>query len=221
MGIADLTERQQQVWDCRHSASPPKPLDQVARELDLNPMTARSTYQLAREKLGLVGSANTGIGNLTETRHPELAAAAFGDLSAAQQQVIRIAEDLDLPYATIQQLQKRLARDYVPLERALGEVEKKDLRELFASVSWRVLSRVTDEDIEKASLRDKLVAAAIATDKIQVLDGEPTQILSVKELENLDGLAGLLKVEIERRNQQPLTDPQTLEVTLPPGEPPP
>ncbi len=58
---------------------------------------------------------------------------------------------------------------------------------------------MTDEDIEKASLRDKLVASGIATDKMLALDGEPTEVYSVAELANLDELCAALLTEAKRR----------------------
>ena len=77
MGVADLTPRQRQVWDCRHAENPPKTLDRVAEELGIQPGNARFMYQGARESLGLAGGGYSGAGNLVESREGALAAQAM------------------------------------------------------------------------------------------------------------------------------------------------
>lgn len=215
MGVADLTERERQVWDCRHDVSPPKSIDDTAAELGFTPGTVRSIYHHARERLGLVSYSQERTGNLLESRNPEGASLALEEFATPNgKSVARIAEDLDLPHSTAKALARRLQRDYVSLDRPLGEVKREELRDLFAHTSHRVLVKVTDDDIEKASLKDKLIAASIGVQNFQLLDGEPTEIYSVPELENLDKLAEALLHEVARRKMTATTDPETLDVSV-------
>ena len=50
--------------------------------------------------------------------------------------------------------------------------EKAKLASLFEGIARRTIEKVTDLDIEKAGLRDKMVAAGIATEKSLLLKGE-------------------------------------------------
>ena len=214
MGIGDLTQPQKEVWDCRHAENPPKPMEDVAKELGISPTAAKNRYLLAREKMGLVGAVGR-ISQRTETKDPGTVAALYDEFTTPNgRSLARIAEDLDLPYALARQLIKRLEREYVALERPMGDVRRTELRDLFAHNAHRILTRITEKDIEKANLRDKLIAAAIGTDKFQLLDGQPTEIFSIKELENLDALAGLLHQELQRRQLSATTEPETLDVTI-------
>ena len=100
-------------------------------------------------------------------------------------------------------LLKKLQREGLTLSRALGEVSRSETRDLFQHRAWEILEAITPADIEKASLRDKVLSAAIATDKALLLDGQPTEILSIKQMENLDELAGMMLAEAKRRGQTP------------------
>jgi len=76
------------------------------------------------------------------------------------------------------------------LDRHISELE---------GVIERVLGGVTDEKIDKASLRDVAIAYGVLIDKKQLLEGKPTQILSVEERQELSDLLPALLREAERR----------------------
>lgn len=113
---------------------------------------------------------------------------------------------------------RALDHEHVTVARLLGEVKRTELKELFNHAAYRILNSVTDIDIAKASLRDKLVAAAVATDKGLILDGQPTEIFSLKEMRNLDELMGLMVSEMQRRKLSADTQPQPITYTVGPKE---
>jgi len=113
-----------------------------------------------------------------------------------------------------------LRRKGLLLDRALGEVGKEETKEFYEYFAHRILRSITEKDLEQASLRDKMTASAIATDKALLLSGQPTQILSIPELEGLDKLTKVLLAEAGRRGIEAVANPVTQEVhmeALPPG----
>ena len=69
---------------------------------------------------------------------------------------------------------------------------KAEIANLYEDLSKRILVSISDEDIKKANLRDRLISAGIATDKSQLLKGGSTQniliglrMFMLKALENV------------------------------------
>lgn len=52
---------------------------------------------------------------------------------------------------------------------------KRSVIELMAAKRDKILEQITDEDIFKASLKDKSISIGILTEKTQLLKGEPTE----------------------------------------------
>ncbi len=63
----------------------------------------------------------------------------------------------------------------------------------------RVLGGLTQKKVDKAGIRDLAVAYGILIDKKQLLEGKPTQILSIEERREMPQLLRLLLAEAERR----------------------
>lgn len=57
-----------------------------------------------------------------------------------------------------------------------GDIKKKDLAELFEELARATVGSVTFDDITDASLTDRMKAAGIAVDKMQLLRNKPTAI---------------------------------------------
>ncbi len=215
MAVSDLSPQERLVWDTLHSQQPQLTKKQVAERLELPVGQVNSVYDKCREKLGLKFSSEVNA-NALEKRDPETAADALIELSARDRTLVDIAEELGLNDSLVLALEKRLTHGMVPLARGLGEVKKSELRDLYADVNWKVLAAITDADIEKAPLRDKLVAAGISTDKLLQLDGQPTQVFSIPQLDNLDKLSEMLLREVDRRRLTIDLDPQTVTVEIEP-----
>jgi len=126
----------------------------------------------------------------------------------------QIATDLGISKDAVSKLQKKLQREYLPLKRALGEVQRDELRDVFNYRAMEFLEAITPEDVLKMRGDQKVLAAAIATDKALLLDRQPTQIISIPEARNLNELSGLLLREIERRNGTADADPITGKVCV-------
>jgi hypothetical protein len=80
------------------------------------------------------------------------------------------------------------------------------LRTLDSTIE-RVLGGLSDEKIAKAGLRDTAIAYGVLIDKKQLLEGKPTQILSIEERRELKDFLPALLREMERRQITVRADP--------------
>lgn len=130
--------------------------------------------------------------------------------------VAQIAKTLGLSPSYVEHLRHRVQRRFVPLLRALEDIRTRDLSDLSKYNAWRLgssIATMTDEELSKIPARDRAIAFGIFIDKHLLLEGRPTEILSVKELGALDDLAQVLVQEAKRRGIDLHVDPDTAEVT--------
>lgn len=116
-----------------------------------------------------------------------------------EKSIAQIGREEGLSADTARAVMARLRVKHPMFARAVGEVRKSELKDKFLWQADRILEAITDEDIAQARLKDKMLTAAIAVDKSLLLDGQPTEIISVKELANLDDLSLRLVKELDRR----------------------
>lgn len=91
-------------------------------------------------------------------------------------------------------------------------IQKEELANLFDSITHRVLSGVTDEDVQKSSLLQKMTAAGISIDKALLLRGQATSTIDVHVLLEIAAI-----VRGDRRNQSSLPNqPQSPPLLSPP-----
>ncbi len=88
-----------------------------------------------------------------------------------------VAENLQLPVSTVKNWRSGLGiNDEI---RRLGEIKKADLRLLFAALAHKGLLTALDKldsNADNIKFAELTTGAAIALDKIQLLDGQPTNI---------------------------------------------
>lgn len=134
----------------------------------------------------------------------EKVGAVVAELTSPMEQTVKeIAEETGVAPGIVEGIRRALQSKGLVLSRALGEVTKSETRDMFQYLAWRILEGVSETDIEKASLKDKMLSAAIGVDKGLLLDGQPTQILSIQQMDNIDKLAGMLIEEARRRGHFP------------------
>ena len=98
--------------------------------------------------------------------------------------------------------------------RSLGEVTKDELRQVLEFTAYKSLAGISDDDIAKSPLLAKVKAATAASEHALLLAGQPTEIVSVKELGKLDELSGLLLAELKRRSAPALPEPVVVEAEV-------
>lgn len=226
-----LTPRQREVWELRFNSDPPLTFSEIADHLDIAEDSARSIWMRAKHAvrdgvpLGVraqkrangrkKGGASSAMSQRTEVEFPEFGAKAIDHLlNPINDNVAEVARDLGISQTLARHIKLRVEKHYLPLTRELGSVTSAQLKDLFGVRAYEIAASVTKEDIDDASLKDKMIAAGIATDKHQLLAGQPTEIFSLPQLENLDKLAAILTKVAERRGKAVLTDPETQEVRM-------
>lgn len=100
----------------------------------------------------------------------------------------------------VEAMARKLNHEFVPIKRESMDTKRENLKELYAYIAPKILASITDEDIRKASLQQKITSAAIATDKLQILDGKATHRLEVEDRRALSELLPILRKEMERRD---------------------
>ena len=111
----------------------------------------------------------------------------------------RAVRQTGLSPSMAKKIKGRLDRDLLPVKLAVEEVKTSQLLALTADRAQRILSSISQEDIDKAGLRDKAVAAAIFIEKRQLLSGEPTHLIGVQDRRHLGDLTKALMLEAQRR----------------------
>jgi hypothetical protein len=215
---AKLTPNQLRIWDARFGEVPAVPLREVAKRLGRPEGTVMRDYTLSREALERKPEVPGTLRSL-ECRDPEKAVEAIVELSSPVPQTIeQIALEVGIPAPTATALAKRLNGRYLPLKRALGETTKGELRDLAYERAYAIGASLDDEKIAKMPGYQAAIAFCALTDKGLLLDGQPTEQISVKELRGLDELMALMIAEAKRRGLRADADPETQQVLLTEGE---
>lgn len=92
----------------------------------------------------------------------------------------------------------------------VGAIKAFNHQELIAALKHKTamfLDSITPEVIEKSTLRERVLGAAIFIDKTRLLEGEPTQILSIQERRSLPDIISELDREAKRRGMTITQEP--------------
>ena len=215
----DLTPRQQQVKDLRESTDPPMTFREVGKRLGLSDVTARRHYQIVTDKIAKAPNVPSDPISRDDAR-PEYAdpdaAAELIDTATNPllESVAKAARECNLPEGTARALMKRLERDYLPVTQEVERIKTDVLVREFESLGLRLLESVDEAAIEKMQPYQRVVGAAICVDKRELLDGRPTERISVEDRQMLPEITRLLLKEAERRGLLTETNPSTGEVSI-------
>lgn len=226
-----LTEKQRQIYTLLER-NPDETFASVAQRMGVNRATVREHYLAACKKKGVdptprlkpdgsqVGIefgkmknkslnkrlAKSSISRLDEERQAKALMAATDPTLAT---IKAAAEEAGVSPGVMSKFMTLLSQELGSTQTAIKEARIDNVKKLFGSTVERILGKVTEEDIENASLRDKMVAAGIATEKWLLMRGQPTQILAVEERMKLDEIAPAILKELERRGVDLILDPST------------
>jgi predicted transcriptional regulator len=210
-----LTERQQMIYDLRHSTQPLMSFAEIGQKLELTKGAVERLYRKALARMAGVQERPRGHGRKLEEYDSEKAAEAIERLTdPLSVSVAEIAREVGLNEKTTLMLAKRLEGRYLPLKKQIEDVRTADLLNLVSTRAREILDSIDEGDIAKATLKDKAIAAGIFIDKRQLLSGEPTQILSVEDRRKLDELLPMIVREAKRRGMTIDVDPVTQETHL-------
>ncbi len=86
-------------------------------------------------------------------------------------------------------------------------IQREELANMFDAITHRTLRGVTDEDIRKSSLLQKLTAAGISIDKALLLRGQATSTIDVHVLLDLAAIVRGDKQDLPRQQPRQLPPP--------------
>ena len=78
-------------------------------------------------------------------------------------------------------------------------VTRTEMIRLLGEKTYEILMSMDGDTIKQAKLRDKAIAYGVLLDKQRLLQGEPTEIMSVERRAKLDELVGIVTKEAARR----------------------
>ena len=212
-----LSPRQQEIFDLRQSQSPPLSWAEIATRLGITKSSASAAYSRALVRMKEPEPKyRTVRKDAVEQKNPEVVPVAIDLASDPFETVVGMARKLDMPRPTIDALLVRLRERYGPLMGELENVKTSTLLGLFGHKAEAVLKAVTEEDIARASLRDKAVAAGIFTDKVELLSGRPTERISFEDERKIHELMPIMIAEARRRGMDipPILPAMTMEAEV-------
>lgn len=108
----------------------------------------------------------------------------------------------------------------VPARRKYTKDELKGDAQYFTQrvMTWLLEGERLEQMLDESKLKDVAVVFGITTEKMLLLEGQPTQIISSQQQQSLDQALPLLLQEMQRRGLQVTRPPQTIAVTIPPKE---
>jgi hypothetical protein len=213
-----LTALERQVYELRTTKKPPPSWAECARQLGKDERWLRRSYNRALGKVGREGQLDIQRGSLAD-REPEKYAQAVDLLTnadaEAQMSAAAIAKRLNLPKDTAQAVAREIRSIYFPTAIEARSVKLDRLKELWGMRAEEALAAITPAKMASSSAKDNAIIAGIATEKLLLLRGQPTQIVRTeKERAKLDVLAQAFMSEARRRGYRVDTDEATGQIDL-------
>lgn len=110
-----------------------------------------------------------------------------------------VARASKMPKPTVQALMNRIRNYYQPVVEELKRVKDGEILELLRDRTGRALGYLDDYSLSSASAKDLAITIGILIEKTQLLEGKPTQILSVEERRHINDLLPAVIQEAKRR----------------------
>jgi hypothetical protein len=212
-----LTDIERQVYDLRHSEDPQLTFTEIGRRLGKDRANVSRYYKKALVKVGREGELAAHPGSL-QHKDPQKYAKLVEELTPADgvaDTVKAIAKRLNIPQTTANAIAMELRSVYFPTKIELQNVKLDYLKDLWSMRAMQALSAMTPEKFAKSGLRDLGIMAGIATDKLLLLRGQPTQIVrNEADRTKIDVLAKAFIAEAERRGYEVEANAATGEVDI-------
>lgn len=193
-----LTEHQQQIWDMREQG---KTIPEIAAARGVSPGAIEKAITYIRSKKGLTtrdrghkkGETIPGFGIAAHHVGPaELVANAVDQVNEKMQAV-------GIPERLRASIVRRLKVKHEGLGTPVKAITDPELISGIRKNLSLIDSYIDDKVVSEASLRDLATAKAQLIEKLQLLEGKPTAILSDLERKSLIELMPLFFAEAQRR----------------------
>lgn len=197
-----LAPRQQEVWDMKRPISEGgqgKANPEIAAALGISVNVVAKYLTTVYKKLGIRGNEKAAKDRSLEHKDPEKTAAAIVAVTDPAYDKIKEAYAAAGIPAVGEAIIKRLRVKYSGLITETKNLQRKELSEMLGKRIHLALSYMDDKVMSEASFRDLALGTSAMVEKKNLVDGQPTQIISSHERAKLNELAPALLKEIQRR----------------------
>lgn len=218
--MRELTELQKLAYDARFSQNPPLSYQSVGVELGMSRDAVSNLVRNAVRKIGVPHGFKKRMtaqsyGQRFEVTEPSKAAHAIELLTQpGDRSIASVAEEAGISPTTARRLDQRLEHHYPALQRESERVQTDTLVRAFEKIALSAVTSITEAELKKASPSQRMVIAAIATDKRELLDGRPTERISMETRAALPDLMDQMLKEAHRRGLIQEIDPVSGRVKL-------
>ncbi len=185
-----LTEREQAIWDLKELGNLTH--KQIGEQLGLSTGNIDQTLHKIRNKQeGKPGNTPRGghgkaWSALDKTRPDEWAQLFDSLTNPMTKSVAQAARESGVSVEAAKALAKKLETGVMaPVAMQVAAVKTEVLRDAASGWADRILNSITKEDIEDASLYQKVIAFAALVDKTLLLSGRPTEIIQIQDYDNV------------------------------------
>ena len=194
-----LTAKQSMIWSMKESG---KTRAEIANELGISIPVVTKTCGVIRKKLGLTpenrGGSQKAMGTALGVKG-ETPVLEPGQIEHAVDEVNQTMKRVGLPERIREGLVRRLKVKHGGVESPVKPITDEELKRSHREKLSLIHSYMDDKVVSEASLRDLATASAQLTEKLQLLEGKPTQIMSDLERKSLLELMPFLIAEAQRR----------------------
>ncbi len=201
--MSDLTEREVEVVRLRDEEK--LVWREIAERLGTSKGAVNSSYREALKKRDRAANPQTQKSEIkvradtVEVKRPDETAELLDIALEPFKSIGAAAEACGFPPSTAKRLMKRMAARYKPLHDAVRKIKDEDMTLLLEDRAHRCITYIDDFNMAGAGVRDLAVSAGVMIDKARLLKGEPTNIMRVQDIKELDELGKMLNAEMKRR----------------------
>ncbi|MCP4900105.1 MAG: hypothetical protein GY906_24305 [bacterium] len=171
----------------------------------------RATIARAQKRKRDIARAKKGgmQANSPENAKPEASAAVLEAAADPAGNIRKTAEAEGMAQSTAYHLVDRMETNHPATMATLRQIKTDELKEKWANLAANALDKITLEKLEHTNARDLAWVAGVATDKRQLLDNQPTAIVTHQDRADLSKLLPLLVQEAERRQMKTINGTAT------------
>ena len=212
-----VSSSEREAYDLRFSTDPPMPWAQMSRRLKRDTRGIQRACERAERKIpkeGQIEPDPRSIRVQDREKYDEVVA-ELSHPDADGQTIGAIAKRVDMDKETVRRISKDLQTTELPMKMEVRNISIERLKGLWGTVGEKALEGMTPDKFEEAGLRDLVITAGIATDKLLLLRAQPSQtVRSEADRVKLEVLAQAFMHEAARRGYEVSADASTGVVDL-------
>jgi hypothetical protein len=203
LAAAGISDKEMATYKLYQSQTPPMSWPELAEHFGCAVSTVKRHLAIVRRRLmsadAVRGVGKPGAGRKLENRDPDRFASAVVEISAPDGNLAAACRRSGLDDETARAVRRRLQSDLAPLGREIKDVKLSDMVRRLGTLAQDAVDAITPEKLAASSARDLAVVMGVATDKWQLLRGQPTQRTEINDRREMNEVMKLILEEAKRR----------------------